>query len=198
MTAIVSSAVAPSALAGSLFLRGVSDDHLARLAEVTSLTTVPAGHRLFTTGTVARQFWLIRAGQVAIDVDVPGQGRIVVETLGRGDLIGVSWFFPPFQWQFGAVAVQPTEAFELDAAAVRQRCDEDPELGYQITRRLVAVVAKRLQATRRRMLEFAMQLDGQAVSEPEERGGAWTEERGTSDEGRRRLKAPRRRAGDTA
>src|SRR4030088_765713 len=37
-----------------------------------------------------------------------------------------------------------------------------------------------------------------AVSEPEGRGAAWTEERGTSDEGRRRLKAPRRRAGDTA
>src|SRR5262249_8967471 len=32
-------------------------------------------------------------------------------------------------------------------------------------------------------------------SEPEGRGAAWTEERGTSDEGRRRLKAPRRRAG---
>jgi prephenate dehydrogenase len=37
-----------------------------------------------------------------------------------------------------------------------------------------------------------------SVSEPEGRGAAWTEERGTSDEGRRRLKAPRRRAGDTA
>jgi len=42
------------------------------------------------------------------------------------------------------------------------------------------------------------------MSEPEGRGAAWTEERGTSDEGRRRLQAPRRasgeaeRAGDTA
>src|SRR5260370_36490474 len=36
------------------------------------------------------------------------------------------------------------------------------------------------------------------MSEPEGRGAAWTEERGTSDEGRRRLMAPRRRAGDTA
>jgi putative ABC transport system ATP-binding protein len=33
------------------------------------------------------------------------------------------------------------------------------------------------------------------VSEPEGRGAAWTEERGTSDEGRRRLKAPRRLSG---
>src|SRR5216683_8413187 len=36
------------------------------------------------------------------------------------------------------------------------------------------------------------------MSELEGRGVAWTEERGTSDEGRRRLKAPRRRAGNTA
>jgi acetaldehyde dehydrogenase len=35
-------------------------------------------------------------------------------------------------------------------------------------------------------------------SEPKGRGADWTEERGTSDEGRRRLKAPRRRAGDRA
>ena len=146
--------VPSSALTGNYFLRGMSDDHLARLAEVASVVSLPARHRMFTVGMVAKRFWLIRAGQVAVDVDVPGQGRIVVETLGRGDLIGVSWFFPPFQWQFGAVTIQPTEAIELDAAAVRQRCDEDPDLGYQITRRLVAVVAKRLQATRLKMVNF--------------------------------------------
>jgi two-component system sensor histidine kinase KdpD len=38
----------------------------------------------------------------------------------------------------------------------------------------------------------------EAVSELEGRGAVWTEERGTSDEGRRHLKAPRRRAEDTA
>ncbi len=39
---------------------------------------------------------------------------------------------------------------------------------------------------------------GDYLSEPEGRGVAWTKERGTSDEGRRRLQAPRRRAGNTA
>jgi simple sugar transport system permease protein len=36
------------------------------------------------------------------------------------------------------------------------------------------------------------------MSEPKGRAVAWTQERGTSDEGRRRLEPPRRRAGDTA
>jgi precorrin-4/cobalt-precorrin-4 C11-methyltransferase len=35
------------------------------------------------------------------------------------------------------------------------------------------------------------------MSEPKQRGAGWTEERQRSDEGRRRLKAPRRRAGKT-
>jgi len=38
----------------------------------------------------------------------------------------------------------------------------------------------------------------QGGSELEGRGAAWAEERGTSDEGRRRLKAPRKRAGGRA
>jgi hypothetical protein len=42
---------------------------------------------------------------------------------------------------------------------------DGPELGDQITRRLVAVVATRPQATRRRMLEFGPQLDGQAAGD---------------------------------
>jgi hypothetical protein len=36
------------------------------------------------------------------------------------------------------------------------------------------------------------------MSEPNGRGAAWTDEQGTSDEEGRCLKAPRRRAGDTA
>ena len=37
-----------------------------------------------------------------------------------------------------------------------------------------------------------------AMSELKGRGAVWTEERGTSDEGRRRLKASRKRTGNTA
>ncbi len=147
------SGVAAPALAGHQFFRGMPAPHLAYLAGVTTLSTVPARHRFFEAGSLAQYFWLIRAGQVALDVRAPGAGRFVVETIGRGEMVGVSWFFPPFQWQFGAVAVQPTEAFQIDAAAVRERCDTDPDFGYQFTRRMIVVVARRLQATRVRLLD---------------------------------------------
>jgi len=144
--------VAAAALGGHQFFRGMPAEHLAFLAGVTSLIHVPAGQRIFQAGGVARHFWLIRAGQVAIDLRAPGDGRAIIQTLGRGEMIGVSWFFPPFQWQFGAVAVQPAELFECDAAAVRERCGTDPGFGYEFTRRMIVVVAGRLQATRGRLL----------------------------------------------
>jgi CRP-like cAMP-binding protein len=60
--------------------------------------------------------------------------------------------YPPFTWAFGAVTVGQVEAFELDARAVRASCEADPELGYELTRRLTRVMANRLQATRIKLI----------------------------------------------
>ncbi|MGO9217430.1 MAG: Crp/Fnr family transcriptional regulator [Streptosporangiaceae bacterium] len=149
--------VAASALAGHQFLRGMPEAHLGLLAGAASLVDVPAGHRFFAAGRMPHQFWLIRAGRVALDMEVPGR-RITVETLGRGEMVGLSWFLPPCQWQFGAIAIQPTEAFEFDAATVLRCCDEDPAFGYELTRRVLAAVSHRLQATRAKLLEASAQL----------------------------------------
>ena len=146
--------VTAPALGGHLFLRGMPDEHLAYLAEHAVLLSVPARHRFFEVGSPAQRFLLIRAGQVALDMQAPGDGRLVVEAIGRGEVVGVSWFFPPYRWQFGAVALQPTEAFELDGAAVREHCETDPDFGYQFTRRLITVVARRLQGARVRMISL--------------------------------------------
>lgn len=80
---------------------------------------------------MARNFWLIDAGQVALGTLVPGDGRVVIETLGRGDVVGLSWLLP-YQVKLGAVTTQSMRAFECDAAAVRAACDADRALGYAV------------------------------------------------------------------
>ena len=135
------------------FLRGLPDSQLAHLATLGTHVQVPAGQRLFEEGATADRFWLIDAGQVTLDAMVPGQGRVTIETLGRGDVVGLSWLKPPYQWRFGAVATQPMQAFQFDSRAVRAACDADPALGYELTQRLSGVVVHRLQATRARLLD---------------------------------------------
>jgi hypothetical protein len=69
-------------------------------------------------------------------------------------VVGLSWLSPPYEWQFSAVAVEATGAFEMDAAAVIALCDSRPQLGYQVTRRMAAVASRRLHATRIRLLDL--------------------------------------------
>jgi CRP/FNR family transcriptional regulator, cyclic AMP receptor protein len=152
--------VTAEALAGHPFLHGMSRDHLAVLAEAACDVTFPARHRLFEDGGSASRFWLVQSGHVNLDLHVPGQGQVRIDTIGMGELLGWSWLFPPYQWAFGAVAASPVEAFEFDARTVRARCASDPLLGYEVTRRLALVVAKRLQATRVRLITTAGQPTG--------------------------------------
>jgi CRP-like cAMP-binding protein len=147
--------VTTSALAAHPFLRGMQPKHLDALAAVTSDVMFPAGYRVFEDGGYADKFWLIRSGHVALDLNVPGEGRMVIEGIGMGGLLGCSWKFPPYLWAFGAVTASPCEAFELGAPAVRACCAADPVLGYELTQRLAQVLAGRLQATRMRLLTRA-------------------------------------------
>ena len=144
--------VNPAVLATHPFLNGMSADHLAVLAEAARDVSFPARYRLFDDGGNATRFWLIQCGHVSLDLHVPGEGPVVIETIGMGQLLGWSWLFPPYKWAFGAVAVAPVEAFEFEAPAVRAFCSADPALGYEFHQRVSRVLAKRLQATRIRLI----------------------------------------------
>src|SRR5579864_2029073 len=141
-----------AALAAHPFLRGMFPDQLDALAEAARDVKFPARHRLFEDGGSANRFWLIQSGHVLLDLHVPGEGPVVIETIGMGQLLGWSWLFPPYQCAFGAVAATAVEAFEFDAGLVRERCAAHPELGYEFNQRITRVLAKRLQATRIRLI----------------------------------------------
>ena len=141
-----------TALAAHPFLHGMSPDQLSVLAEAARDVRFPARHRLFEDGGSATRFWLIQCGHVSLDLHIPGEGPVVIETIGMGELLGWSWLYSPYRWAFGAVTVTAVEAFEFDAPIVRERCAAYPELGYEFSQRVTKVLAKRLQSTRIRLI----------------------------------------------
>ena len=141
-------------LAVQPFLDGLTDRQLEHLSYWAKRSMFHAGNRLFREGGQADRFWLIGKGRVNLDTHVPGRGDVVVETLGPGAVLGWSWLFPPYRWHFGAVALETTFAMALDAHGVRELCDRDPVLGYELTSRFMRVVVERLQATRIRLLDL--------------------------------------------
>lgn len=134
------------------FLAGMDPAQLALLTDCAMATYFEKGETVLREGEFANRFYLIETGKVVLK-SVAGAGEpAVIGTIGSGDLLGWSWMFPPYTWQFSARAIEPTTAIFFYGTILREHCENDPSLGYQLLKRLSAVMVKRLQFTRRQML----------------------------------------------
>ncbi|MEU9347190.1 cyclic nucleotide-binding domain-containing protein [Streptomyces sp. NPDC048278] len=124
-----------------------------RLMELAHEVSFPEDSRIFEAGGTADRFWVIRSGAVNLDQEVTARKRVTVATLGAGDLLGWSWLFPPYTWDFGAVAFSQVRAYEYDASAVLALCVEDPLLGLSLVRTVAEILASRLEVTRGKLLD---------------------------------------------
>jgi CRP/FNR family cyclic AMP-dependent transcriptional regulator len=112
-----------------------------------------AGEYIFREGDEADRFLLVRHGRVAVEAHVPQRGAVTIYTIGKDDVVGWSWLFPPYRWNFDARAIELVRAVAFDAACIRRKCEADPAFGYAMLMRLVPVIISRLQATRLQLLD---------------------------------------------
>lgn len=141
-------------LAEHEFFRGLPQRDLEFIAGCGRNVRFKAGDYLFREGGPADVFYIVREGRVALEIAVPDRGPLVVDTLGEGQVVGVSWLFPPYRWQFDGRAVEATRAVALDGACLREKCDEDPRLGYELMQRVSRVVQQRMQSARLRLIDL--------------------------------------------
>ena len=135
------------------FLVGLSDEHMATLVGCASNVKFPEGEHLIQEGHVANTFYLIRAGRIALHIDMPGRGDLRIQTVGPGEILGWSWLISPYRWHFSGMAVTETRAIALDGECLRNKCEKDPHFGYEMLKRLAQVMERRLDATRLQLLD---------------------------------------------
>jgi CRP/FNR family cyclic AMP-dependent transcriptional regulator len=135
------------------FLEGLEAPQVAVLVGCTKNLRFQAGDYLFREGDEAKTFYLIREGRVSLDVHIPGKGPLRVEMVGPGDVLGLSWMFPPSRIQLDARAVETVIALELDGACLRGKMEADPTLGYPIAKRLLDLTHQRLERVRLQRLD---------------------------------------------
>lgn len=140
-------------LAQHPFFAGFADQHRRLVAGCARNHRFDAGTYLFREGGPADEFFLIRHGQVCLEMGAPGRPPIVFSTLDAGDIVGASWLVPPYRWQYDARAVTLTRAIGIDAACLRGKCEADHDLGYDMMKRFVPIWVQRLHATQLQILD---------------------------------------------
>src|ERR1044071_8607393 len=143
------------AIATHPFLQGMSLHQLRLLSDSAVEEHFPARGWIFREGGPANRFYLIQKGTVGLELHVKDKGHTLIQTIGVGDVLGWSWLFPPYFWHFNARALEPTDAIFIYGTPLRDECEADHELGYELMKRLATIIVKRLRATRWKMLGAA-------------------------------------------
>jgi len=141
-------------LAESPFFVGLPSVSLDLLAGCGRNVHFSAGDRILSEGESADEFFVLRHGRVALEIDSPRQGPLVIETLRPGEIVGVSWLLPPYRWTLDARALDDCRAISLDARCLRAKCDDDHDLGYELFKRFAGLIRSRLQATRLQLIDL--------------------------------------------
>ena len=143
-----------SVLKAHPFLGGMADRHLHALVSCAKNVRFADGDFLCREGEQADVFYLIREGQAALEIRLPEKGGIRVDTLGTDDILGWSWIVAPYVWHFDARAVGGVRALVLDGKCLRNKSEEDHDLGYELLKRFAPLIEQRLTATRLQLLDI--------------------------------------------
>jgi CRP-like cAMP-binding protein len=136
------------------FFAGLEEGFCKLVCSCAKNVQFDAGQYVFHEGEPADQFYLLRHGRVALQITSPGRGALIFQTVGEGEIVGVSWLIPPYRWAYDAKALELTRAIAMDAACLRQKCEADHDLGYQMMKRFMPVLVQRLHATRMQILDL--------------------------------------------
>ncbi|HCP90887.1 MAG TPA: Crp/Fnr family transcriptional regulator [Spartobacteria bacterium] len=140
-----------SQVAAHPFLLGMSEQHIRLLADCAMRSHFRVGETVFREGETANRFYLIEHGKVALESSTLGE-PVRIDEIRDGDLLGWSWLFPPYAWHFTARALEDTTAIFFYGTVLREYCEKDHSLGFELFKRMSVVMLRRLQAARAKLM----------------------------------------------
>ncbi len=135
------------------FTAGLSDSQVATLSEFAHEVSFKDNEVILVTGQQSKNFYLLLEGSVCIEVGA--RSYIVwVQVLGPGEAFGWSSLLDHHDTLFQVRARETSRALCLDGERLCAALHQDSELGAELLRRTLKLVAGRVQATEARLGEM--------------------------------------------
>lgn len=132
------------------FFEQVDERFLVWLADQAHVMQLSAGETLFRRGRVAEYLYLIVDGRIgfASDERGDGQGEMLRTLTGLGEPLGWSALVDPRRYRDTCVALEPTRLLALPSLTLERLCENEPEFGIALFRRVLQLIGSRLRAIR--------------------------------------------------
>jgi len=129
------------------FLNVLPPKYLEQIAAISRFRDFKAGDVVFHEGDEAKNMYLIASGSVSLKIGAGGMRSKQIGTLGPGELLGWSSLMHQREFAATVVAREPARLVEIDGTKLHGLCDADQEFGYELLRRALLVLSRRLIAT---------------------------------------------------
>ena len=140
-------------LASQDLFSDLAEAHLSFLAANAAEESFDAARLLARQGEHADRFLLVLEGELVVEVPALSGPKLEIARLGPGQVFGWSWLIEPYKWHFNARSVGPARLLDFDGTAILRHCEEDPAFGYALFKRFSSLMAKRLEAAQRKMMD---------------------------------------------
>jgi CRP-like cAMP-binding protein len=135
------------------FTSGLTDPQVDALAALATQVTFEENQVVLECGERSTSFYLLVEGSVAVELRTP-RYAVCVQALGPGQVFGWSAFLDDTDTVFQVRSRERSAALRLDGAALNAAFHTDSQLGVEILRRTLQVVAGRVKATELRFAEM--------------------------------------------
>lgn len=138
----------------SELLTQLGDTDLELFESLATELTLEPDEQLFRENDDARRFFIIDTGILALEAVRPAKPPTTIQTLGPGDLVGLSWRLTPHRWMWAARATTDVRLAAFDAATMRAACEFDPDLDRLMWEIVAREASKRLHHARFQLLDL--------------------------------------------
>jgi len=130
------------------YFAGLPESAMQELAWISSLRPFKAGERLLEEGARATHLLIVKSGQVDIVYRL-GDGReVTAETAIAGEVLAWSALLEPYKLTASLVGTKDGELIALEGTKLRELCEADTWLGYQLMTEIARVLRDRLTGLR--------------------------------------------------
>jgi len=140
--------ISPELLRRYPIFAGIGEESTKKIAMIAEEKSVPAGTRMFSEGDPANSLFIIVSGEVNIDYLLGSGETRTVDTLVAGDLLVWSSLIEPYRTTAIGTTTKDCELIRVDAAKLRELCEDDAVVGYRLTTQVAKLLANRLEGAR--------------------------------------------------
>ncbi len=116
---------------------------LDAVSRISHVQEFESGEQLSTEGAAADQLYLFLKGKAAVKVRSPDGRQVLIDELGPGETLGWGAVTAPHVYTASAWTTEPCEVIVVDGNDLRELCETNKHIGYQVGKGIGEVISRR-------------------------------------------------------